>query len=528
MSESLPGYFLQILIYIHCITSDSQGIIIWDIQTGVVIRDIRSEVFGTITISGNLGTITLVGERDFFIYDGLNGGMLHKGQLQLSHNHEPSVQWVHKESLQFATRFKVGRGFAISIQELQPTSDPLSLTAKSFPVPSIDGEFSFSPVSFHASFVTKTEVVVYDVQGSKILFHTKANKPLYVLPGHFSPDGSFLACKTLYHNIYVWRNTPGGYVPWSTLQPRLPFMDFSFSPTAISILTWGPQGIQVLHPKNSVSSPSPNKMKSLSEQRDHLMACSVDGAHIVIARRESSVVTVLDSLLGTTVHSIHVGVKIQAIGIVDNTILVASGDKLISWNLGVGERAIAGDSHDITPISEYMREAGRLVLSNDCSQIAFAAGEIAVLYNIATQAACIEYAMDGTILDIQFSQDGKLLCVCSYGDSTLALTKFEMGEDGCLMGVTKECLKDIESWERFFPPSRWYHVTSSKWVVDPSGCKCLWLPPHWRTMWVLDVEFEHNFLALVGGHHQKPIIIELQPLPHSPLTHFPNISSWRL
>ena len=96
------------------------------------------------------------------------------------------------------------------------------------------------------------------------------------------------------------------------------------------------------------------------------------------------------------------------------------------------------------------------------------------------------------------------------------------------MGVTKECLKDIESWERFFPPSRWYHVTSSKWVVDPSGCKCLWLPPHWRTMWVLDVEFEHNFLALVGGHHQKPIIIELQPLPHSPLTHFPNISSWRL
>jgi len=422
----------------------------------------------------------------FFIYDGLSGGALHGGQLQSPNNYQPYALWVYKESPHFATCYKTNGKLTIGIQGFQPTPNSLSSTFKSFPVPSINGDFSFSPVSFHASFVTETEVVVVDVRGSKILFHTKATEPLYNPPGQFSPNGSFLACKTWNDNIHIWRNTPTGYAPWSTLQPRLPFDGFSFSPTAILVLTWGIYGIQVLHPESSVSSPYPNKIKPLFRQANHLMACSVDGPYIVIAQKWDNAVMVLDSILGTTIQSIHVGMKIMAIGIVGGTILVAGRHRLTSWNLGVEGGAIVSCSHDIAPIGEYIQEAGRLVLSNDCSQVAFASDGAVILYNITSQTILVKHVLDGTILDIQFSQDENLLYACSckalsYDDATFYLAKFETGGVRCLASVTKGNREDKELWERFFPPSQKYHVESSKWVLDPSGHKCLWLPPHWRT-----------------------------------------------
>ena len=459
----------------------------------------------------------MVDERDFSIHNGLNGGTLHKGQLQSPKDHQPYVQWVHGESLQFATSYKTNGKLAISIQGIQSTSNSLSFTAKSFFVPSINGEFSFSPVSFHASFVTETEIVVVDVQSSKILIHTKTTEPLYNPPGQFSPDGSFLACKTLGNNICIWRNTPTGYVPWSTLQPRLKFDGFLFSPTATSVLTWGKfNGIQVLHVENSISSPSPSEIKALHQQREHLVAFSADGSHIVTAQRESSVFTVLDSLLDTTTQSINAGVEIQAIRIVDDTLLMAGRHKLIIWNLGAGEgTTVGGISHDI--IATHMDGAHNLALSIDHSKMAFASEETAILYDITAQAVLIKHEMYGTIQDIKFSQDGNLLYVWScdmsfYGDYKVYLTKFEIGGDVCSVRVTKECLEDRQ-WNSLYLPSLKYYLRYLEWVQDSDGHRYLWLPPHWRTKAQSDIEYEHNFVALVGSHRQKPIVIEYQPLP---------------
>lgn len=51
----------------------------------------------------------------------------------------------------------------------------------------------------------------------------------------------------------------------------------------------------------------------------------------------------------------------------------------------------------------------------------------------------------------------------------------------------------------------------SEWVTDSMNSKLLWLPPNWRTQHGLDVEWDSDFLALVGSHHKKPIIIKLLP-----------------
>ena len=495
------------------------GMRVWDIQTGIAIRDIRSGHAGNIMFSGYQGMITLVGGQSFFTYE-LNSGKFHEGQLPLPEDCWLGAQWAHKGSLWFATSFKTDGKLAVHIQELQSTSDPPCHVVKSFPVPLSDGVFSFSPISFHAAFVTQREVVVLDVQDSKILLCTKAIQPLYDPPGQFSQNGCFLACKTLDHSICIWKNISTGYVSWNTVQPRLPFFNFSFSPTATSILTQGPVGIQLLHQENSAGSPSPDGSRSPYQSRKHLVACSASGAYIVTAQQMGGILTVLDPLLGTLVQSIPTSVEIQAIWIVDDTIFVAGGDRLISWNLGVGEGATISGNYDI---GTHMNRPCGLVLSNDHSWSAFAVGKTVIIYDITAQEILAKHVVIG-ITDIQFSHDGHWLYICSchpHPSSDLPaihLTKFEM-EDRRSVSVTRVHLEYRESQNRFVPPSHGNCVTRSKWVVDSSGCKYFWLPPNWRTRVNSDVQLEGRYLALVGRHHQKPIIIELQQQPHFLPTH---------
>ena len=441
--------------------------------------------------------------------------------MLLSGNNQLGAQWTHKESLQYATSFKAKGKLVINIRELQLIPEPSFPLVESFLVPPHDGKFSFSPASFHASFVTEAEVVVLDVRGSRILFHTKTTKSLYKPPGQFSPDGSFFACGTLEHTICIWRNTSTGYVSWSTLQPRLPFNKFSFSPTAISILAWSPEGIQLLHPGNSINPLSPSNIKPLHQLGKHLVACSADGTHIATAQLKGSIITVLDPLSGTPLQSIHTSMQIQDIRIVGTTIFVVDGHELISWNLEAGGGATVSGSYGI---GAHMDGGDSLVLSNDCSQIAFAVGNEVFLYDIEVQGIFTGYTMDYPVILMQFSQDGcqlGVLCDPGNGDN-FNFTKLPV-ENWHSVNVTQMFLNPKElQIGHFQSPLGYYIGRRSEWIRDSTCGNILWLPPNWRTKHGLDLRWEGDFLALVGSHHQEPIIIELQPqskllLPSPPL-----------
>ena len=76
-------------------------------------------------------------------------------------------------------------------------------------------------------------------------------------------------------------------------------------------------------------------------------------------------------------------------------------------------------------------------------------------------------------------------------------------------------MTDRESWVNFFQSPHGYSIERmSEWVGN-SRDVLLWLPPNWRTKYGLDVRWDGNFLALVGSHHKKPIIVEFQPQPPS-------------
>lgn len=518
--------FTSIFISISRVYPPSnETLVIWDAQTGVVIKepgiwnlshqhiDIRG--CSPITFSDQR-TMTLHCGQYFYTYDGFNGTQLSKTELPPPECHQLGAQWAYKGSLRFAMRVKTDGKHVINIQELQQTSNPLYSMVNSFPVSPYDGEFSFSPVSSHASFVTEMEVVILNVQDSKILLYTKVAQPLYNPPGCFSPNGCFFACGTLGDEICVWKNTPTGYMAWSTLQPRLPFQCFSFSSTTDSILTWDQDRIQLLYPDNYVSPPSFNKTKSLHQHKGYLVAFSVDRAHIAVAQQEDAVVMIFDPLLGILQQSIDTGMEIQDIKIANGAVFVVDKHKLIRWDLkaeGImhGVQSARSVTVDGTLAHRANPDTVKLsALSHDCSQIAFTTRNSVFLYNINSQETS-KCKTTNQFQRIQFSPDGHQLQLGAwvYGIGRDYLMQLEIVGNH----FTNTATQDLKhKWVQVNPQSAYgYYVgVESEWVKDSEGKKLLWLPPSWRVKDSDEVRWEDNLLVLADSRHSEPITIGFQ------------------
>jgi hypothetical protein len=114
----------------------------------------------------------------------------------------------------------------------------------------------------------------------------------------FSPDGRFFACDTGAGDYCLEEHTRR-LRDLEYPQTTITIQGFSFSPSGTSILSWGPEGTQLLDHDNHLSSPPRQDWFRSSTYRKHLVAYSEDRTHIVTARQEDSVVTILDTLSGT-------------------------------------------------------------------------------------------------------------------------------------------------------------------------------------------------------------------------------------
>ena len=365
-----------------------------------------------------------------------------------------------------------------------------------------------------------------DLRNSKVLLRTEMARVDLSPPGRFSSDGRFFACGMSEREIRVWRNTATGYTLWNNLRSRSPIEEFSFSPTTSLILTWGPEGIQLLYPDDRPSPPSPDSGKPGYQQRDHLVAYSTDHTHIATARQEEGIITVLDSLSGTLRRSINTDMKIREIGVVDETVLAANEGVLARRDLKTGRRV-----HGSHPAREAVNDgamvidprAQHLALSHDCSRIAFPVEETVFLYDVNSQKITAEHKLDNRIFNVRFSPNGHGLRVLtrrtvfthpglfvpkSFLRPPYYLVELDLVEDGGFGGATHEIPEDAWSWANVF--SRGCRIWSGpeQWVVDPRGSKLLWLPPSWRAKRWDDARWNGDFLALLDGRHELPIIIE--------------------
>ena len=164
-------------------------LVVWDTLTGVVIGGAGTGYTNKIIFHDDQRTITSIeSSQDLRVwtYDVFNGILLSQGEVPQA---ELGGHWIHKGALWLAIfSFKTDRIPAINICKLQPTSPSLfpmpphggkvsllqvffhaSFPTLTIPTPGGEVWFSFSPVSFHASFLTQTKITILNVQDSSLL-----------------------------------------------------------------------------------------------------------------------------------------------------------------------------------------------------------------------------------------------------------------------------------------------------------------------------------------------------------------------
>ena len=498
-----------------------------DTQTGVIIKQFGTKRYFSMMSFGGQGKTILGWDVMYFnVYDTFSGTQLCESEMSL--DSPLGAHWMHNDTFQFASCSKTCEGNVINIHKLQPNAIPPLCILSSFPIPSQYGKFSFSPVSFHASFITKTNtgVIILNIQNSKPLLLIEKVQDVYRSPGQFSDSGNFFACEVSGGEVHIWKNTPTGYVSWSSLRLRLSLEGFSWSPTSASILCWGKEGIQLLHPDNHPMSMPPHDVMS-NPDWSHLVAYSTDQVYIATTRKGSSVVTVLDHLPGTQQQSINTGMCILEIRIVGNTIFVLDSHGLSSWDFKAGRTVHSAHEADrVTfnkPLAIYPSR-GHQVLSHDCSQVIFTGGRGMMLYHI--NDARITANHQYIVCDLQLSPSQHELWLLEDCDPPLPYGYVQNYSDepiyDCVKlglvdrhfeGKTTHNVGDGWSWINLFNPHGYNIGKGTRWITDSRGRKLLWLPPNWRPKGWWDVRWNGNFLAFVGGHHPEPIIVEFHSQP---------------
>ena len=478
-------------------------LVVWDIKTGVVILEAKTDHCGKILFYGDQKIAILVerGVQSFYIYDVSNRTLLFQGGSVSQHGTGFGAHWTHEGTLHFATSFERNGKFMINIYKFQPTSIPPLHKLSSFPVPPQEGNFSFSPVSFHASFVTNTKVVILDVQNSKLLLHSEDVQVHNA--GQFSPNGCFFACKISMLKIYVWQNTPTGYVPWRTFTSRLPVLAFLWSPTSDLFLCHCGEEMVLLHPDRHFDPLSSDENKPNYWPESYSVVHPTDHPYIGIAQQRNGIVTILDSLSATIQWVINTGMEIYDIKMIDNTVYVVDMHKLVSWHFGAG-----GVVPGVSEALDFGADAQSRALSHDCTQVAFVREGVVFLYDVKAQKILKSFKGGGSRpYRIRFSPDGhQLLCVHLNPLMDGECVKLDITEDWSSMEVTSEHIKGYLSWYNLFSSGGYYVGMEMKWVINSGDNKILWLPPHWRRR----VRWEGNYLALVDHLHPIPIIIEFQ------------------
>ena len=464
-----------------------------------------------------------LGNQPFYTYNVLDGTLLCQGEGLM-------VPWVHKDTLQFAMTSQAEKKCLVDIYELNPASTPPLHMLSSFSVPYHNAEFSFSLVSYHASFVTLKEVIIYNVQDSNLLLQVRIES-LEQQPGQFSPDGQFFTIK-LNYEIYVWQNTPTGYILWRIIRPRLPFFNFSWSSTSISILCWGYHRIQLLHPGSHFSPLPPNEIGPTPQHQQHLVAYSVNWLHIATVRKHDSIITVLDCHSGVIQQFLDTHMKIWCIRFVGSAIFAVGEGGLVSWDLEADGMTYTTHGIKREAVNHHLEydEIHCLILSHDCSQIAFTMSNYIFVYDLKSQMVASKVVFSPT--RVQFSLDGCQLWAIDDDDCYFFMELAELGDWKSIEEGLYENLRtpvsnmsegDPEDGQLVFDHSSHggHYESDSGWVTDSQGRKLLWLPPSWRlrkcdgswldsVMWDT-VRWDGNFLALLTKHYPEPIIAEFHP-----------------
>ncbi|KAF9646368.1 WD40 repeat-like protein, partial [Thelephora ganbajun] len=509
---------------------DPSKCISWDLQTGGPVSAVAAEfnhpiyhLSATYSACGTMvATFCRVGPTPTIsIYNVLLGAHTHS---RLVDGRPLDEIWTHGECLRFATT----ESGSITIWEIQFASPHASIQVESLPIP--DGfdpsqGFGFHPTSSRLAFTTEGSVLVWDAHHSKYLLESTDVKDYIVTSMSFSSDCRIFACGTEGLAIYLWKETPIGYILHRKLISNTRTFKRLVSPNGESIIALGSQGIQLWRTTDSTTSLSDVSIPTFPGNREaFILGFSPDGALAAIAWTGDGTVMVLDLKSGTARLTIDTGMMAYAVGVAGSVVVVVGGRGIVTWNLPSGNdvlnsRVNVNDSVltttlDILPIVilnsrptaslspnlRHFATVGSVGGINDYQQRLH-------LYDTLT-GQCLASVETNSSGHPWFTPDGREVW---FASGTYCMKGWKIISD------SKSDITRLELLPRIRQPggnpwqsSHGYEVTDSRWVLSPSTKRLLWLPPSWRMDDALDRRWSERFLALLGSKLSEPVVLELE------------------
>ena len=313
------------------------SIIIWDVQTGGVAREIQGtdtyDVSLVWSLDGRMistlpraqvNTTWTVGR-----YDVVSGTEISPIIL---HSETRPLLWAHGESFRAMMIVGCNQVPTIEIFKVGPTLTKV----ESFLLPHINitslfcssGGYkarpnpTFSPTTYHISVSRDRWLHILDIRNSKYLLDVQGE---FFLPC-FSSDGSQFAA-SCQDNIWIWRYNGSHYIPWGQFQHMgNSNSHFLLSPTSPSVLGGSWNLLKLQHMGGSFPTPTTSNHLQLS-------IFSYSGTYIVTANYGESTITITNLLSQNSFLSIDTGLRISAMALIGNILLVVDLQMIVAWLL---------------------------------------------------------------------------------------------------------------------------------------------------------------------------------------------------
>ena len=528
----------------HCLTLHvDERLISWDLQTGGPLGTIHSglenpytELFSFKHSEDGKVVVVAYKSRDFsngdekrdtfiYTYDLLSGRRagprcVPEGQIIVH------PIWTHDEYFRFAT---------IDPRSIRIWQSPFTLEhppveVASLPIP--DGttdarRFLFLPALSRLAFVLGDTIQVLDLGASKRLLESELMLAPQILLidnpcGSFSSDGRFFAYMNTGGEVYVWEESPAGYLLHQQLQflTRSSLLGPQLSPNGDSIIVPLNREIHRWYTRDQVLSlPS----VSTEDSGRHLftLSFSPDGKLAAFARRQGNIVTIIELKSGERKLHIDTDVEIGCLGMTGGTVIVVGKDSIVTWNLPGGDCTFNASINDIvrtTVLNQSLPSRGLgmpqyMSTSPDLSRVVFVMetlrsfGYGLEVYDLPSGSRLARIKTHN-LLRPQFTQDGREVWAAggSYSGRGEQCEIIEDSESGAIE------LKLQRTHRRrsgvFRESSRGYSVTDGWWVLSPSQKRLLWLPHRWRSNEWNREWGNGRFLGLLHGELSEVVILE--------------------
>jgi len=533
-------------------------VVSWDRQTGIasVVRweGWRQQIVGipSITYSANGGMVAVFyGDRDD---DNTNISILISdvatGVRVDSHSIDDGIPlskdiWTHGGSLRFAT----ADATTITIWEVGFTSGATPTQVETLPTPGgfdptaipyeHDTDHRIERVRFlHApcrlALVVQRSVMVWDVRNSKCLL--QCTDTTFCSKMSFSSDGRFFACSTEGSDVYLWKESPTGYILHGVLVSRFSGSGPPLSRNGESIAVFGDRMIRLWRTKGFTAPPSSIPTLGFQSTGGFVLDFSPDGMLVAIARKWGDTVTVLDLKSGVPQLTIDTSTEICGLGVTGNTVVVIGSRMAITWNLSAGDpvpgaRVGVNDSSRTINLDRQFRNAFDASISSDSRHIVLtednydyddsdndsddedddgddgdAHGNFLCIYSASTGGYLGRGGMMGHLP--RFSPDGhNIWCANDRGEADV----WRVGDEQEVLERLEQTV-DIEHPPEGYPwgSSGGYRVTDDWWILGPDRKRLLMLPPPWQSDTTQRL-WKGRFLVLVHDGLPEPVILELDP-----------------